>query len=147
MWFTILTKHPCFISMCNSLASVPLLAPTWIWTRDPLCTSTAASHEILLHIAPRKPRTLQSKGNNYFKVSERVKSPLETLLARTTANQLAISHLLHRNTSSDLKVVSRQTAQAVKSKALLLYNVVFDENSNASVCHLHEVGIITCSTT
>uniref|UniRef100_A0A8C7LMH0 Ras-GEF domain-containing protein n=1 Tax=Oncorhynchus mykiss TaxID=8022 RepID=A0A8C7LMH0_ONCMY len=46
------------VCRCNSIASVPLLAPTWARTRDPLHTSTTA--------------TLQSKGNHYFKVSERL---------------------------------------------------------------------------
>uniref|UniRef100_A0AAZ3SSI2 Uncharacterized protein n=1 Tax=Oncorhynchus tshawytscha TaxID=74940 RepID=A0AAZ3SSI2_ONCTS len=34
-----------------------------------------------LPIAPQKPRPLQSKGNYYFKVSEQVTSPIETLFS------------------------------------------------------------------
>ena len=55
------------LQCCNSLASVPLLAPTWDRTRDPLHTSTTATLEASLPIAPQK----------------RVTSPIETLLART----------------------------------------------------------------
>ncbi|XP_070303714.1 glycosaminoglycan xylosylkinase-like isoform X1 [Salvelinus sp. IW2-2015] len=38
--------------------------------RDPLHTSTTATLEASLPIAPQKPRLLQSKGYNYFKVSD-----------------------------------------------------------------------------
>jgi hypothetical protein len=67
---------------CNSIASGPLLVPTWA----PLHTSTTVTHEASSPIAPQNPRPLQSKGNYYFKVSEQVTSPIETLLAHTTAN-------------------------------------------------------------
>ena len=55
-------------------------------TRDPLLTSTTATLEASLPITPQKPRPLQSKGNNYFKVSERGTAPIETLFARSTAS-------------------------------------------------------------
>ena len=80
---------------CNSIASVPLLAPIWARTRDPLHTSTTVTHEASLPIAPQKTWPLQSKWRNFFQASERVTSPTETLLARTTANQLAVSHRPH----------------------------------------------------
>lgn len=35
------------------------------------------------------------------------------------------------------------TVQAVKSKALVRYKLVFAENENVSVCHIHEDGVIT----
>ena len=72
-----------------------LLAHNRARTRDPLHTSTTVTHETSLPIAPQKPLPLQSKGNYYFKVSEQVTSPIETLLTRTTANELAVSHPLH----------------------------------------------------
>jgi hypothetical protein len=75
--------NPAHMPTAGSVACVPLLTPTCAWTRDPLHTSTTATLEASLPIAPQKPRPLQSKGNNYFKVSERVTSPIETLLART----------------------------------------------------------------
>jgi hypothetical protein len=40
--------------LCNSFASVPLLAPTWARTRDPLQTSTTVTLEARLPIAPQK---------------------------------------------------------------------------------------------
>ena len=70
-------------------------APTRARTRDPLQRSITDTHKASLTIAPQKPRPSQSKGNHYFKVSEQVTSPIETLWARTTANSLAISHWLH----------------------------------------------------
>ena len=48
-------------------------------TRDLL--HTTETHEASLPIAPQKPRPLQSKGNYYFKVSEQVTSPIETLFS------------------------------------------------------------------
>src|SRR5688572_3960669 len=69
--------------LCNSIASISLLTPTWARTRDPLHTSTTATLKASLPIAPQKPWPLQSKGNNNFEVSERVTSPIETLLACT----------------------------------------------------------------
>ena len=75
------SPHVC---LCNSIASVPLLAPTWARTRDPLYTSTTVTLEAPLPIAPQKPQPLQSKRPNYFKVSARVASPTGTLLACTS---------------------------------------------------------------
>lgn len=56
---------------------------------------------------------------------------------------------MRRNTLLGLTVVSRRTlhVQAVKSKALLRHEVVFDENENVTVCHFHHVGVLTCSVT
>jgi hypothetical protein len=65
--------------MCNSITLDRPLAHTRARTRDPLHTSTTVTHEASLPISPQKPRPLQSKGNFYFKVSEQVTSPIETL--------------------------------------------------------------------
>ena len=67
---------------CNSIASAPLLTRTWARTRDPLHTDNSHPQSIVIHRSTN-PQTLQSKGNNYFKVSEWVTSPIETLLSRT----------------------------------------------------------------
>jgi hypothetical protein len=72
---------------------------------------TTATLEASLPIAPQKPQLLQSKGNNYFKVSERVMSPIETLLARTP---LTISHRLH-NISMGY-AIARETRVMVSTK-------------------------------
>ena len=55
-----------------------------------------------------------------------------------------VDQLIHRNV-----IGSRQTedVQAVKSKALLRFKVDLEENENVSLCHFHEVEVITCSTT
>ena len=66
---------------CNSITLVRPLAPTRARTRDPMHTSTTVTHKASLPIAPQKPRPLQSKGNHYFKVSEQVTSPIETLFS------------------------------------------------------------------
>jgi hypothetical protein len=48
--------------MCNSIASVPLLAPTWARTRDPLHTSTTATLEESLPIETTKAAALAEQG-------------------------------------------------------------------------------------
>ena len=66
---------------CDSVTLDRPLAHTRARTRDPLHTSTTVTHEASLPIVPQKPRPLQSKGNYYFKVSEKVTSPIETLFS------------------------------------------------------------------
>ena len=98
-------------TLCNSIASVPLLAPTWAQPRAPLHTSTTATPEASLPIAPQKPRPLQSEGNNHFKVSEQVTSPIETLLARTTASHFtSVTYIYNHIKGSD--------SQAFQNKAI-----------------------------
>jgi hypothetical protein len=70
-----------FPIMCNSITLDRPLAHTRARIRDPLHTSTTVTHKASLPIAPQKPRPLQSKGNYYFKVSEQVTSPIETLFS------------------------------------------------------------------
>jgi hypothetical protein len=53
---TILSSDPGKQHQCNSIASVPLLAPTWARTSDSLHTSTTDTHEASLPIAPQKLR-------------------------------------------------------------------------------------------
>uniref|UniRef100_A0A8C7HE18 PDZ domain containing 3a n=1 Tax=Oncorhynchus kisutch TaxID=8019 RepID=A0A8C7HE18_ONCKI len=49
-----------------------------------------------LPIAPQKPWPLQSKGNHYFKVSEQVTSPIETLFSFSFVLQVVVKGLGHR---------------------------------------------------
>ena len=75
--FSAATSDPGQQHQCNSIT---LDCPR-ARTRDPLHTLTTVPHEASLAIAPQKPRPLQSKGNHYFKVSEQVTSPIETLFS------------------------------------------------------------------
>ena len=74
------------LAKCNSITLDRPLAHTRVRTRDPLHTSTTVTLEASLPIAPQKPRLLQRKGKYYFKVSEQVTSPIETLFSANTAN-------------------------------------------------------------
>jgi hypothetical protein len=89
------SPHRFSVAISNSIdfTSVPSPRPG----REPetLCTRQQVILEASFPIAPEKPQPLQSKGNHYFKISEQVTSPIKTPRARSTTNELAISHRLH----------------------------------------------------
>lgn len=70
------TLSPEGVSEDNSVASMPLVGPTWAWTRTFLNTLTRLTHKVVLPVMQQKPQLLQSNGNNYFLVSEWVTSLL-----------------------------------------------------------------------